>query len=566
MQTSSFQQGRSVEEPPVVEAVGAMECGRLVLWLGILRKMGLRQEIDRLLPTESQVSHGAVVEALVLNRLLAPHPLYRIDEWAREVDLGSLTGIDPARLNDDRVGRTLDALAIKERDAQSAVSVRVIETFGLETADAHYDTTTAWFEGDHDDSELAARGHTKDGDRSRKQVVIGTVATADGEVPLAQVTVRGNTADVSTVPAMLVALRACVRTDSIVVSGDSVMWSQANMDAVAAAHGVFLGPIAMNAAVVRWVCAAVPGVEVSVTLVGHRAPVEYRACVVGRFAVNGVADTGARIVVLDPRRAAAEAAERAAALVRMEAALTTLAAQFATAALTKPTLVPKKPLTAAKELAAAHKKQVAAQRKRVAAQKKLEVLRKRHGLAARYITTHLVTTDDVFALTWKRDEVELAAAPQRDGRWPLVTNRAGMTDEALCVWAVRRYKGHGRIERDQHLLKGVLKVRPLFVQNDDRIRALVMICLWGMTAWTLLEREARAVLPPAPRKPLPLIVRLEGMLRAITVVTFRVGRDGALQRAVAPLHPKVQSLMHGLGLAREVRAILDDAARVRIQI
>ena len=148
----------------------------------------------------------------------------------------------------------------------------------------------------------------------------------------------------------------------------------------------------------------------------------------------------------------------------------------------------------------------------------------------------------------------------------MVTNRAGMTDEALCVWAVRRYKGHGRIERDQHLLKGELKVRPLFVQNDDRVRALVMICLWALTAWTLLEREARTTLPPAPRKPMPLIVRLEGMLRAISVVTFRVGRDGALQRAVAPLHPKVQSLLHGLGLTREVRAILDDAAQVRIQI
>lgn len=556
MQTSSFQQGRAVEDNPVVDAV---ECGRLVLWLGVLRKMGLREGIDRLLPTESEISHGAVVEALVLNRLLAPRPLYRIDEWARDVGLEVLTGLDPARLNDDRVGRTLDALAMKERDAQAAVSLRVIERFALDTVDAHYDTTTAWFEGDYDDSELAARGHSKDGKGSRKQIVIGTVATADGEVPLAQVTVPGNTGDVSTVPAMLHALRACVRTDAIVVSGDSVMWSQANMDGVAAAHGVFLGPIAMNAAVVRWVCAAVPEVEVTVKLVRQPTPVEYRACVVGRFAVNGVVDAGARIVVLDPRRAAAEAAERAAALVRMEAALTAL-----TAGLNRGRL---KVLTAAQERLTEAEKKQAARKKTAAVRKKLAALRARHGLAARYFKTKLVAKAGVFTLTWHRDEKALAAAPQRDGRWPLVTNRAGLSDEALCVWAVRRYKGHGRIERDQHLLKGVLKVRPLFVQNDDRIRALVMICLWALTAWTLLEREARAVLPTAPpRKPLPPIARLEGMLRAITVVTLRTGCDGSLQRVVTPLHPKVQSLLHGLGLAHQIRAILDDAARVRIQV
>lgn len=543
---------------PVVEAVSAVECGRLVLWLGMVRKMGLRQVIDRLLPTESEISHGVVVEALVLNRLLAPRPLYRIDEWARDVGLEVLAGLDPARLNDDRIGRTLDALAMKERDSQTAVSLHVIERFALDTADAHYDTTTAWFEGDYDDSELAARGHSKDGNRSRKQIVIGTVATADGEVPLAQVTVPGNTGDVSTVPAMLIALRACVQTDAIVVSGDSVMWSQTNMDLLASAQGVFLGPIAMNPAVVRWVCSAVPEVEVTVQLVRQAEPVEYRAGVVGRFAVNGVANAGARIVVLDPRRAAAESAERAAALGRMEVALTALAVSLNRGSL--------KPLTAAQKKQTEDQKKLAARKRLAAARKKLAALRTRHGLAARYVATKLRTKDGVFKLTWHRNEDALTAAEKRDGRWPLVTNRAGLSDEALCIWAVRRYKQHGRIERDQHLLKGVLKVRPLFVQNDDRIRALVMICLWALTAWTLLEREARAVLPPPPRKPLPPIVRLEGMFRAITVMTFRVGRGGALHRAVPPLHPKVQSVLHGLGLAHQVRAILEDAARVRIQV
>lgn len=260
---------------------------------------------------------------------------------------------------------------------------------------------------------------------------------------------------------------------------------------------------------------------------------------VGRFAVNGVADAGARLVVFDPRRAAAEVTERERALVRMEEALTKLAAGLNQGRL--------------KTLAAA--------------QKKLTALRARHGLAAKYVVIACEEKEGVLTLTWRRDEPALVASAGRDGRWPLVTNRSGLSDAALCEWAVRRYKGHGRIERDQHLLKGVIKVRPLFVQNDDRIRGLVMICLWALTAWTLLERGARAALPPAPpRKPLPSIVRVEGMIHGITVVTLRVGCEGHLQRTVTPLHPKVQSLLHGLGLAREVRAILDDAVQMRSQV
>ena len=56
------------------------------------------------------------------------------------------------------------------------------------------------------------------------------------------------------------------------------------------------------------------------------------------------------------------------------------------------------------------------------------------------------------------------------------------------------------------------------------------------------------------------------MLHALAVVTFQMAGDAALHRAVTPLHPSVQSLLHGLGLAADVRAILRDAARIRIQV
>ncbi len=521
-----------------IEPIEATPCGALAMWLGLLRTMRLREVIDRLLPTEAELSHGTVIEALVLNRLTSPEPLYEIEAWAQESGFGLLTGQDPARFNDDRLGRALDALALKVRDAQALVTPHVVTVFGLRVGDAHYDTTTAYFEGDYEESELAARGHSKDGRPDHKQVVVGLVTSEDGEVALAHTTVAGNTADVSTVPEALRALRRCVPTDPVVVSGDSVMWSQANMDAVAAAGGVFLGPIAMIPTVAAWVCDAAPEVEVSVSLERQRAPVRYRACVVGRFRVHGVADAGARLVVFDPRRAAQEAHERTRALVRMEAALDTLRGR-----LNGPKL-----------------------KKRADVARRLGALCTRHGLAARFVKVDLGGADGALELAWSRDEDALAQSARRDGRWPLVTNRASLTDTELCVWAVRRYKTHGRVERDQHLLKGPLRLRPFFVHSDDRVRALVAVCAWALMAWTLLERQARRTLsPPAKKREVsrPWVRRVESALASVAVMTFRLGAVPGLVRTVTPLSSAQQSLLRGLGWSREVRALLEEVSARR---
>lgn len=516
-----------------------MPCGRAALWLGLIRRMGVRAAIDTLLPTESERSHGEVIEVLMLSRLLDPHPLSRIEDWMRASGVDALLGRDAAKFNDDRIGRTLDALGDKVRDAQTALTTGLIVAFALRTVDAHYDTTSLWLEGDYDDSELAARGHSKDGRGDHKQVVVGTVTTEDGEVPLAHAVHPGNTGDVSTVPEALRSLRACVPHDPVVISSNSVMWSRANMDAVAAAEGIFLGPIAMGPKVVEWVCAAEPTIEVVVSLQRQKEPVRYLACVAGHFAVNGVAEAGTHLVIYDPRRAQKEASERTQALVRLEAGLNALAASLNQGRL----------------------------KTMEAAQKKLRALLTRHGLAARYAHAELVSDGGPMALRRTRDEAALAAAPSRDGRWPLVTNRVGLSDEELCTWAVRRYKTHGRIERDHHLLKGPLAVRPLFVQNDARIRSLVAICVWALTAWKLMERQAAPALASMPKTGRPrasVVERIEAFFHAIALVRFRIGTD--VRQSVSAVPSRTQSVLHSLGWHREVRAILDAATHARLQV
>ena len=57
------------------------------------------------------LSHGQVMEQLIINRLEAPCPLVNIETWATERCIEEIYKIPPEKLNDDRIDRTLDAVA-----------------------------------------------------------------------------------------------------------------------------------------------------------------------------------------------------------------------------------------------------------------------------------------------------------------------------------------------------------------------------------------------------------------------------------------------------------------------
>ena len=55
--------------------------GALPVLVVLLERLQVRQIINRHAPTRSPIDHGAVVLVLVLNRLMAPRPLYKIVDW-----------------------------------------------------------------------------------------------------------------------------------------------------------------------------------------------------------------------------------------------------------------------------------------------------------------------------------------------------------------------------------------------------------------------------------------------------------------------------------------------------
>jgi Domain of unknown function (DUF4277) len=107
------------------------------------RRLDLRGIVDRACPVRevATLTHGQVIEALVANRLTSPAPLRRVEDWARTWAVTEVFGISPAALNDDRIGRALDAVAPTLEAIVGSVGAQAIATFGLDVARLHWDMT-----------------------------------------------------------------------------------------------------------------------------------------------------------------------------------------------------------------------------------------------------------------------------------------------------------------------------------------------------------------------------------------------------------------------------------------
>ena len=159
-------------------------------------------------------------------------------------------------------------------------------------------------------------------------------------------------------------------------------------------------------------------------------------------------------------------------------------------------------------------RETAAARERALAKAEEQLQRVKNGLGGRYyktrkqvetrvarildtnidglITTTTATRNGKPTLTWARDHDAIAAAAQTDGIYALATNLPGKRLTAGQV--LRDYKGQQIVERRHRDYKQTLKVRPIFLHNDDRIYALTSIIGIALLIFGLIETELRKAL------------------------------------------------------------------------
>jgi transposase len=193
------------------------------------------------------LDHAQTLSVLLHNIVLSPGPLYRIAEWAQPLDPAAL-GLTPDEseaLNDDRVARTLEALASEQgRSLFFRLALHLIKDFELDTRRIHQDTTTITFYGAYEGHQARppriTHGRNKDHRPDLKQLVFGVSVTADGAVPLVHEVHSGNRTDDTVHRGNLARLREVLKRSDFVYVADSKLCSKKNLGDIAGHDGFFV--------------------------------------------------------------------------------------------------------------------------------------------------------------------------------------------------------------------------------------------------------------------------------------------------------------------------------------
>ena len=218
------------------------EVGPLLLVAHYLRRLGLVSLVDEIAPVRgrSLLTHGEVIAALVANRLCGPAPLYDIASWASAAAVAELFDVPAGLLNDDRLGRALDAIAPHAEDLRGRLLLRTIERFKVDASRLHLDLTAVRFSGSYEHSALVKKGWAAD--RTIKRQMKTLQASTKSGVSLY---FRPHQGASSELPAFMAAIETLAASlpPGLVVVADSGLGYLENLCAIDSAKVSFVVPL-----------------------------------------------------------------------------------------------------------------------------------------------------------------------------------------------------------------------------------------------------------------------------------------------------------------------------------
>src|SRR6266540_4175423 len=146
-----------MNKPKTATEYETVQIGAALLARALFKELGVASAIDRSIASQPEVeaTYGHLLQAVILNRLtFDPQPLYRMSEWAAQHGIDDLLGIDAAWLDDDRLGAALDAIATHQIEIWVAILKRARQRFKLPLEELHGDTTSIYFEGEFDQTNV----------------------------------------------------------------------------------------------------------------------------------------------------------------------------------------------------------------------------------------------------------------------------------------------------------------------------------------------------------------------------------------------------------------------------
>src|SRR6476659_1904156 len=436
--------------------------GPLLLVHHYLARLGLVGLIDAAVPMRGRamLTHGEVIAALVANRLCGPAPLYDVAGWASSAALAELFGVPAGLLNDDRLGRALEALAPVAERVRGELALAAAGRCGADLSRLHLDMTAVRFTGGYEGSALVAAGWAADRTIARQVKTLQACTTTGVAVYY-----RGHPGASNEAPCVAAALDHIreLAPPGVVCVADSGFGYLGRLCAADAAGLRFVVPLRADTGWAQWFAADIDGGIDALGALDYCAQRQRRLPADQRTRWTGVLrdrevfddDTGAthrlRIAYIWSSEEASSVAEaRDRALTTAEEALTRI----------------------------------------------------RNGLGGRYYKTKKQLDDRVAKIIGHRNADAITSASTLDGLYALATNLPDPPEHTLTTLDVLDiYKDQWIVEQRHRDLKQTLHVRPVFLHNDDRIHALIAVVGIALLVYGLIEADLRAAL--GPDTPLP---------------------------------------------------------------
>jgi transposase len=486
-----------------------MLCAIPVLY-PILAELKVEQIIDEYCPTEAEVSLGTVIVILCLNRLVSPKPLSQVADWAANMAIEELIGVPARKLNDDRLGRTLDAIYPHLEDLWAEIVSQALVLYEIDLGVIFYDLTTFYFEGAYRQNQAIVLGYNRT-HKGKKQRKLALNVTAREKFPFLYQLLDGNVADVSTVQENMQRLLKALKnrgwsTDQVLVVGDRAMLSAQIVQAYHQANLKYLGALKVmgepEEALIRGVSEA--------ELQSHALDKDHygvERAYTFEIKDEGWSTTDRAMIILSRELRRKKRKKRTRHIRERLATLEVIATQRLN------------------------------QRKYKRRTYAYEQIQKQvlNRMGGEFINLTLDGQDGALQLVWEIDCQALREAMILDGKFILVTNHPNLSSVDMMA----RYGEKDKVEKGFRTLKGPIRLRPIFLHKEERIAGLVFVNMLALMVYSIVETKCHRA---------GLIITTEAVLKrfAYLAIIYTTFIDGSVQIRIEPLNPRQQQIVLAL--------------------
>jgi len=479
-----------------------------------IERIGLSDLLSHNLPSKEnqKLSHADTVLLLVRNILVEREPLYKLSEWAALFDpiLVGLGEAPPGVLNDDRVGRSLDALLDADRASLlTHLVLKVIDEFTIELSQLHNDSTTVTVFGEYKQSRsrrngkpslALSLGYNKDYRPDLKQLLFTLTVSRDGAVPIHYKAYDGNTSDDKTHIYTWEALRRITARSDFIYVADSKLCTREQMAYITKEGGRFISVLPETRKESGWFKSWFRTRQINwqelLRRPDHRRP-ESAEHVYWGYESPMASEEGYRILwILSSQKQDQDATGRERKIEKAIKALDVLKGKVGTRKWKTKKQIEK----AVREIL--EKTQSARWFDWKMVVEDVETYKQKGKGRPGKNTEYVKVVKQKWSFEAMPNGTKIQEDAATDGLFPLITN---MKAEDLSMKEVlRKYKFQPYIEKRHQQFKSVFDAAPVFLKLPHRIEALMFVYFIVLLLNALIERELRLAMRKEKIRSLPL--------------------------------------------------------------